>query len=87
MMTRFLLLMTCAGFALPAAAQDATRGQTLFEANCSRCHRNGAADMRTPLAELPAVLASKSVRAHRFQLSEAEVKDIAAYLASARPPQ
>ncbi|WP_324781191.1 cytochrome c [Thiobacillus sedimenti] len=87
MTMRFLLLMMCAGFALPAGAQDAMRGKTLFEANCSRCHRNGAADMRTPLAELPAVLASRSVRAHRFRLSEAEVNDIAAYLAAARPSQ
>lgn len=87
MMTRLLLLMLCTGLALPAAAQDVARGQALFEANCSRCHGDGGAGLRTPLAELPAFLVSRSVRKHRFELSEAEVKEIAAYLAAARPPQ
>lgn len=87
MKTRLLLLMLCAGLALPVAAQDATRGKALFDAQCSRCHRDGGASLRTPLADLPAVLTGKSVRAHRFQLSEDEVQALTAYLAAARPPQ
>ena len=75
------------GLAGPAAAQDATHGKALFEANCSRCHHDGAASFQTPLAELPAFLASRSVRAHRFKLTEAEVQDIAACLAAMKAPQ
>jgi mono/diheme cytochrome c family protein len=88
MKTSSLLLgALCLGLAYSAAAQDATHGKALFEATCSRCHRDGAASFRTPLAELPAFLASKTVRAHRFQLTEAEVQDIAACLAAMKAPQ
>lgn len=87
MKTRLLLLMLCAGFALPAGAQDATRGKALFDAQCSRCHRDGGAGLQTPLAELPAFLARNTVRAHRFQLSETDVQDIVACLATKKPAQ
>lgn len=86
MTARFLLVALCFGLALPASAQDATRGQALFEANCSRCHRDGGASLKTPLAELPAFLAKNLVRAHRFQLSEAELNDIVAGLAAKQSP-
>ncbi|MHB1353834.1 MAG: c-type cytochrome [Thiobacillus sp.] len=84
MKLRFLLPMLCTGLILPALAQDAARGSVLFQTQCSRCHRDGAAAMRTPATELQTFLADKSVRAHRFRLSETEVQDVIAYLASER---
>ncbi|MDP3583830.1 MAG: cytochrome c [Thiobacillus sp.] len=87
MNTRILLLALCIGLALPAAAQDAVRGKALFESNCMRCHRDGATSLKTAPADLPALLADKSVRAHRFTLTEAEVQDIVACLAATRAPQ
>jgi mono/diheme cytochrome c family protein len=87
MKIRLLLLMVGLNLALPAMAQDATRGNALFAAQCSRCHGDGAAGLTTPLAELPAFLAAKSVRKHRFELSTAEVEDLSAYLATVRPVQ
>ena len=87
MKLRFLLLMLGTGLTLPALAQDAARGSALFQTQCSRCHRDGAAAMQTPLTELPTFLVGKSVRVHRFRLSETEVQDVIAYLASERPAQ
>ena len=81
-----LLVGLCAGLAFPVAGQDVARGKALFETHCSRCHHDGGASFRTPLAELPTFLASKSVRAHRFQLSEAELKDLVAGLEVRTPP-
>jgi len=81
-----LLAGLCAGLAFPAAGQDVARGKALFETHCSRCHHDGGASFRTPQAEMPAFLASRSVRAHRFQLSEVELKDIVASLAVRTPP-
>lgn len=76
------LAVVCFVVALPAAAQDAERGRALFESNCMRCHRDGAASLKTPLADAPALLATSKVRAHRFKLSEADLKDIVAWLAA-----
>lgn len=87
MKIRLLLLMLGLNLALPAMAQDATRGNALFEAQCSRCHGHAATGIETPLAELPAFLAAKSVRKHRFELSAAEVEDLRAYLAAVRQVQ
>ncbi|MEW5967762.1 MAG: hypothetical protein AB1720_12340 [Pseudomonadota bacterium] len=88
MKTSMLLLAGfCAGLAFPVAGQDVARGKALFETHCSRCHHDSGASLKTPLAALPAFLASRSVRAHRFQLSEAELQDIVASLAVRTPPR
>ncbi len=63
------------------ACADPIAGRNLFDQQCSVCHRSGAGALRTPAAEIPALLQSGSIRTHRFQLSDGQLKDLEAYLA------
>ena len=64
---------------LPACA-DPSAGRALFEQQCQQCHRAGASALRTPVADIPAKLKSGSIRPHRFQLSDNQLRDLEAYL-------
>ena len=72
--------------ALPACA-DPDAGRALFEARCIRCHGGGAATLKTTPAQLPAVLTSGTLRAHRFTLSDRDIAALQAYLTQVKSTQ
>jgi len=68
---------------LAACADDAavSTGRALFEQNCQRCH-GAIPGFKTRADELAGFLRAGTVRPHHFTLSDAELEQLAAYIAS-----
>jgi hypothetical protein len=56
------------------------RGATLFDDSCVYCHLPSRKPFRTASAEIPALLRSGNIRAHRFSFTDAQLADLAEYL-------
>ena len=66
-----------------AASQvEAADGEALFEGNCVYCHTPEPTAFRTPVAKIPELLRSGRVGAHRFELTDAQLKSLTDYLAN-----
>lgn len=69
------------GINAPAAAASAKqRGAAVYDGNCIYCHDADPAKLATPPDEVPALLRSGSVRAHRFSLDDADMQALLEYL-------
>jgi hydrogenase small subunit len=66
--------------ALDAAATAVERGAAMFDDNCVYCHLPRKQPFRSPPDEVPAFLRGSSLRAHRFEFTDAQLSDLAAYL-------
>lgn len=66
----------------PAIADTTPRGQAIFESQCKRCHGAGPKSLKTDPEQLRDAL--KSVRKHRFVLSEDDLRELTDYLCNAR---
>lgn len=77
---RLALAGLLAGPLLLPVHADTTAGRLLFERQCSDCHRAGPGALRTPVAQIPALLKAGTVRRHRFSLTEDQLQELAAYL-------
>lgn len=64
------------------AAGAAERGAALFDDNCIYCHRPGRRPFRTAPDGVAEVLRRADIRAHRFDLTEAQIADLLDYLAT-----
>jgi hydrogenase small subunit len=77
-----------AAVALPepgAAGQTpAARGAALYGDNCAYCHGQDPGALHTPVEQVPQVLRSGSVRAHRLKLDDTELRDLTDYLSAER---
>lgn len=78
---RLIVASVLASQAALTACADPSAGRTLFDEQCSVCHRAGASALHTSAAEIPDLLQSGSIRPHRFQLSDGQLRDLEAYLA------
>lgn len=61
------------------AAREAD-GRALYEDNCQYCHIADQPAFETPVEDIPELLRSGEVRAHRFQFTESELEALAEYL-------
>lgn len=68
---------------LPACA-DPAAGERLFADQCSRCHRGAITSLAASPEQLADKLRAGTVRSHRFELSDAQIRDLAAHLAALR---
>jgi len=73
--------LLCCTIAARADDAIASPGRTLFEQNCQRCH-GATPTFKTRADELAGFLRAGTVRPHRFTLSDAELEQLAAYVAS-----
>ncbi len=71
-----------AGNADREAQSSATRGQAVFEGNCVYCHSPEPPPFRTQPEQVPWLLQNHGIRAHRFTLSDQQIKDLVNYLES-----
>ena len=55
-------------------------GAALFDDNCVYCHQPGQRPFRTLPREVPAVLRGGAIRAHRFNLTDAQLAELVDYL-------
>lgn len=64
------------------AGQDtsAQRGAAVYDKQCASCHGSTPARLKTPPDEVPALLRSGTVRAHRFSLADADMQALLDYL-------
>lgn len=58
------------------------KGQALFDNNCIYCHSLDARPFRTETEKIPGLLRPGAVRAHRFEFSEQELRDLVDYLSA-----
>ncbi len=70
---------------LPVATSAATetrgqRGAAVYDSQCASCHGSTASSLKTPPDEVPALLRSGNVRAHRFSLADADMQALMEYL-------
>ena len=78
--TRLIVLVSSLSFTSYATA-DSNSDAQLFNTTCARCHTS-AANIKTDIAHVPAILRSGSVRQHRFTLSDSEIDIIIQYLSA-----
>lgn len=67
----------------PLAGEPTTpaeRGAVLFDDHCIYCHLPSRKPFRTRPEEVPALLGRSSIRAHRFGFTDAQLKELVAYL-------
>lgn len=55
-------------------------GQALFERQCQPCHRGGPATLDTPASDIATVLRGGTIRPHRFQLDDNQLRELQDYL-------
>lgn len=72
-------------YAQVAAAAGAESGRALYESNCVYCHGGDPAGLSTPPDQVPEVLRSGNVRAHRFELDEADLRALVDFLKEPKP--
>jgi hydrogenase small subunit len=70
---------------LPGAASAATetpvqRGAAVYDSNCASCHGASPASLNTPPDEVPPLLRSGKLRAHRFSLEDGDMQALFEYL-------
>lgn len=73
--------------ALPAAdagSTDIERGARVYDSQCVYCHDADPAKLKTPASQVPDLLRSGQIRAHRFTLEDADLQALVAYLKEAR---
>ena len=69
--------------ATPVASETpAQRGAALYDRTCATCHTSKPSRLKTPPEEVPALLRSGKVRAHRFSLGDADMQALLDYLKS-----
>lgn len=56
------------------------RGGAMFNDHCIYCHTPSREPFRTPPEDLPAFLNRSDIRAHRFDFTDAQLEELAAYL-------
>lgn len=56
------------------------RGATVYDAHCMSCHSADPARLKTPPEEVPALLRSGKVRAHRFALDDTDMQALLDFL-------
>ena len=66
--------------AAATAASSTQRGATVYDTHCMSCHGADPARLNTPPEEVPALLRSGKVRAHRFALDDAAMQALLDYL-------
>lgn len=72
---------------LPAThdlSSPAEHGAQVYDRHCVYCHDVDPARLKTPADQVPALLRTGRIRAHRFSLEEADMQALAAYLRQAR---
>jgi hydrogenase small subunit len=62
-------------------------GRALFEDNCRYCHTADRPSFETPVEDIPELLRSGEVRAHRFEFTEPELEALAEYLKTEKAAQ
>jgi len=62
------------------SATPEERGGAFFDDHCVYCHLPSRRPFQTPPEQVPAFLRRSSVRAHRFDFTEAQLAELAAYL-------
>jgi hydrogenase small subunit len=69
-----------------ATATDAVvdRGAAVYDNNCVYCHDANPARLKTPPDDVPALLKSGKIRAHRFILEDADMRALVDHLKEAR---
>jgi mono/diheme cytochrome c family protein len=68
-----------------ATGQDgATSGKTVYDKTCAACHRADPTVLATEPDQVAKVLQSKTVSAHHFKLTDAQIKDLVDYLAASK---
>lgn len=72
-----------APLAVARSAAEPSRGETIWQESCSYCHGPDPARLRTPPAQVPALLREQKIRAHRFGLEEAELRQLGDWLKQA----
>lgn len=66
------------------ADTDLRRGEAVYEQNCAGCHGSQPSRLKTAPGQIPDLLRGGEVRAHRFNLDEAELQALADYLKTTR---
>ena len=69
--------------AAAAAEPQARRGAAVYDRNCASCHGSAPGGLATPADEVPALLRSGKVRAHRFSLDDGDMQALLDYLKEA----
>lgn len=72
-------------YAQTTPAAGAESGRALYEGNCVYCHGGEPAKLSTPPDGVPELLRSGSVRAHRFELDDADLRALVEFLKEAKP--
>jgi hydrogenase small subunit len=68
-----------------AAPETSTeRGAAVYDSRCATCHGSNPTSLKTPPDEVPALLQSEKVRAHRFSLEDGDMQALLDYLKGAR---
>ena len=60
------------------------RGAAVYDRHCATCHGSNPTSLKTPPDEVPALLQSEKVRAHRFSLEDGDMQALLDYLKGAR---
>lgn len=68
----------------PAPSDRVQQGAQVYERHCIYCHDVDPARLKTPPAEVPALLRSGRIRAHRFRLEDGDMEALVAYLRQAK---
>ncbi|MBU1395988.1 MAG: hydrogenase small subunit [Gammaproteobacteria bacterium] len=71
--------------ALPAAASAASgtpvqRGEAVYDRHCATCHTSSPSSLKALPDEVPSLLRSGKVRAHRFSLEDGDMQALLEYL-------
>jgi len=72
--------------AASAAAPETSsqRGAAVYDSKCASCHGSKPTSLKTPPGEVPTLLQSGKVRAHRFSLEDGDMQALLDYLKGAR---
>jgi len=62
------------------SATPEERGGAMFNDHCVYCHLPSRKPFRTPPEDVPALLGRSNIRAHRFDFTDAQLAELAAYL-------
>lgn len=72
---------------MPVADKKATtveRGARVYDSQCGYCHDADPAQLRAHPEQLPELLRSERIRAHRFPLEEDDLRALVDYLKEKR---